>query len=66
VAGGLRATGGVRPVRLAAAMGIARRNPARVIAGDVIDVLPGVLASIPQNCASIVKGAQSARAKRPE
>jgi hypothetical protein len=37
-------------------MGIARRNPARVIAGDVIDVLPGVLASIPQNCASVVKG----------
>jgi hypothetical protein len=33
--------------RLAAAMDIARRYPATIIAGDVIDVLPGVLASIP-------------------
>src|SRR5580704_245579 len=33
--------------RLAAAIGIARRHPARIIAGDVIDVLPGVLGSIP-------------------
>ena len=33
--------------RLAAAVDIARRHPARIIAGDVIDALPGVLGSIP-------------------
>jgi hypothetical protein len=33
--------------RLAAAVDIARRHPARIIAGDVIDTLPGVLGSIP-------------------
>jgi hypothetical protein len=35
--------------RLAAAVNIARRHPAKIIAGDVIDVLPGVLDSIPQH-----------------
>jgi hypothetical protein len=34
--------------RLAAAMDIARRHPEPVIKGDLIDVLPGVLASIPR------------------
>jgi len=34
--------------RLAAAVNIARQHPARIIAGDVVDVLPRVLASIPQ------------------
>jgi hypothetical protein len=34
--------------RLAAAVDIARRHPARIIAGDVVDVLPGVLSSIPR------------------
>jgi hypothetical protein len=33
--------------RLTAAIGVARRHPAKVVAGDVIEVLPGVLASIP-------------------
>ena len=33
--------------RLAVAMDIARRHPARIIAGDAVDVLPRVLASIP-------------------
>jgi hypothetical protein len=33
--------------RLAAAAGIARQHPARVVAGDVVDELPGVLASVP-------------------
>jgi len=33
--------------RLSAAMDIARRYPARIVAGDVIDVLPAVLDSIP-------------------
>jgi hypothetical protein len=33
--------------RLAAAVDIARRHPARIIAGDAVDVLPRVLASIP-------------------
>jgi hypothetical protein len=33
--------------RLAAAVEIARRRPARIIAGDAVDVLPRVLASIP-------------------
>ena len=33
--------------RLAAATDIARRHPGRIIAGDVIDVLPSVLGSIP-------------------
>jgi hypothetical protein len=33
--------------RLAAAVDIARRHPATITAGDVVDVLPGVLASIP-------------------
>jgi hypothetical protein len=33
--------------RLAAAVGIARRHPATIIAGDAVDVLPRVLASIP-------------------
>jgi hypothetical protein len=34
--------------RLTTAMDIARRHPARIIAGDVVDVLPGVLSSIPR------------------
>jgi len=33
--------------RLAVAVDIARRNPARIIAGDAVDLLPDVLASIP-------------------
>ena len=33
--------------RLTAAMDIARRHPEPVIVGDVVDVLPGVLSSIP-------------------
>jgi hypothetical protein len=33
--------------RLAAAVDIARRHPARIIAGDAVDALPRVLASIP-------------------
>jgi hypothetical protein len=46
--------------RLAAAMTIARRHPEPVIAGDVIDVLPGVLASIPRQQPVIVADAYMA------
>ena len=46
--------------RLAAAMNIARRNPEPVIAGDVLDVLPGVLGSIPRQQHVIVVDAYMA------
>jgi hypothetical protein len=46
--------------RLAAAMGIARRHPEPVIAGDVVDVLPGILASIPRQQRVIVVDAYMA------
>jgi hypothetical protein len=46
--------------RLAAAVNIARRHREPVIAGDVIDVLPGVLASIPRQRPIIVADAYMA------
>jgi hypothetical protein len=46
--------------RLAAAVNIARRHPEPVIAGDVIDVLPGVLGSIPRQHRIIVVDAYMA------
>jgi hypothetical protein len=46
--------------RLAAAVNIARRHPERVIAGDVIDVLPGVLAGIPRQQRLVVVDAYMA------
>ncbi len=46
--------------RLTAAIDIARRHPEPVIAGDVIDVLPGVLASIPGDQRIIVVDAYMA------
>ena len=46
--------------RLAAAMNIARRHPEPVIAGDVLDVLPGVLGSIPRQQRVIVVDAYMA------
>jgi hypothetical protein len=46
--------------RLAAAVNIARRHPEPVIAGDVIDVLPGVLGSIPRQQRIIVVDAYMA------
>ena len=46
--------------RLAAAMNIARRHREPVIAGDVIDVLPGVLATIPRQRPVIVADAYMA------
>ena len=46
--------------RLTAAMDIARRHPATIIAGDVIDVLPRVLASIPEQQPIIVMDAYTA------
>jgi hypothetical protein len=46
--------------RLAAAMDIARRHPATIIAGDIIDVLPRVLAGIPPQQHIIVADAYTA------
>jgi hypothetical protein len=46
--------------RLAAAVDIARRHPAAVIAGDVVDVLPQVLAGIPLQQRIIVTDAYTA------
>ncbi len=46
--------------RLAAAVTIARRHPEPVIAGDVIDVLPGVLGNIPRQQRIIVVDAYMA------
>jgi hypothetical protein len=46
--------------RLAAAVDIARRHPAKIIAGDIIDVLPGVLADIPQQQRIVVTDAYTA------
>jgi len=46
--------------RLAAAMDIARRHPATIIAGDVVDVLPRVLAGIPPQQHIIVTDAYTA------
>ena len=46
--------------RLAAAVDIARRHPEPVIAGDVIDALPGVLGSIPRQQRIIVVDAYMA------
>lgn len=43
--------------RLAAAVETARRNPVSVIAGDVVDELPGVLASFPPGRSVIVTDA---------
>ena len=46
--------------RLAAAMDIARRHPATMIAGDAVDVLPRVLAGIPPQQRIIVVDAYTA------
>ena len=46
--------------RLAAAVDIARRHPATIIAGDVVDVLPRVLAGIPPQQHIIVTDAYTA------
>jgi hypothetical protein len=46
--------------RLAAAVDIARRHPASIIAGDVVDVLPGTLADIPLQQRIIVTDAYTA------
>ena len=46
--------------RLAAAVDIARRHPAAIIAGDVVDVLPRVLAGIPLQQRIIVTDAYTA------
>ena len=46
--------------RLAAAVDIARRHPAAIIAGDVVDVLPRVLAGIPPQQRIIVTDAYTA------
>ena len=46
--------------RLAAAVDIARRHPATIIAGDVVDVLPRVLAGIPLQQRIIVTDAYTA------
>jgi hypothetical protein len=46
--------------RLAAAVDIARRHPATIIAGDVVDVLPRVLAGIPPQQRIIVTDAYTA------
>ena len=46
--------------RLAAAMDIARRHPAAIVAADVIDVLPGVLAGIPPQQHIVVADAYTA------
>src|SRR6185312_13111388 len=46
--------------RLAAAVDIARRHPATIIAGDIIDVLPRVLADIPAQQRIIVADAYTA------
>jgi hypothetical protein len=46
--------------RLSAAVAIARRHPAKIVAGDVIDVLPDLLDSIPRHQAIIVVDAHMA------
>ena len=46
--------------RLAAAVDIARRHPAKIVAGDVIDVLPGLLDSVPRHQRIIVVDAYMA------
>ena len=46
--------------RLAAAVDIARRHPEPVIAGDVIDALPGVLGGIPRHQRIVVVDAYMA------
>ena len=46
--------------RLAAAVDVARRHPATIIAGDIIDVLPRVLAGIPAQQRIIVADAYTA------
>ena len=46
--------------RLAAAVEIARRHPARIIAGDAVDVLPRVLAGIPRQQRIVVVDAYTA------
>jgi hypothetical protein len=46
--------------RLAAAIDIARRHPVRIVAGDVIEVLPDVLASLPREGRIIVVDAYMA------
>jgi hypothetical protein len=46
--------------RLAAAVDIARRHPAEIIAGDVVDALPRVLADIPRQQRIIVTDAYTA------
>jgi hypothetical protein len=40
--------------RLTAAVSVARQHPARIVAGDVVDSLPGVLASMPPGLPVIV------------
>ena len=50
--------------RLTAAVDIARRHPEPVIAGDVIDALPGVLGSIPRQQRIIVVDAYAGSAHR--
>jgi hypothetical protein len=46
--------------RLAAAIDVARRHPVRIVAGDVIDELPGMLARIPAGQRLIVVDAYMA------
>lgn len=46
--------------RLAAAIDVARRHPATIVAGDVVDMLPGVLAGIPRRQRIIVVDAYTA------
>jgi len=56
--------------RLMAAVGIARRHPAAIIAGDIVDALPRVLAGIPPQHRIIVTDAYTAvflpRSRRAE
>jgi hypothetical protein len=46
--------------RLSAAVDIARRHPAKIVAGDVIDMLPGLLDSVPRHQRIIVVDAYMA------
>ena len=52
--------------RLAAAMELASAHPARIIAGDVVDALPGVFAGLPQRRGAVVADAYTAVFLPPE
>jgi hypothetical protein len=52
--------------RLTAAMEVARQYPAQLVAGDVLDVLPGVLDRFPSECSVIVADAYLAVFLPPE